>query len=73
MLQIQDAIEGMDEEHLCEQYWQGKADRMNHAAGLPVASNASRGPRAQPAGRAKPRRKRNRYTGWPLREHPQRE
>lgn len=47
---------------MCEQYWQGKADRMNHAAGLPVATNAniSRPPRSQQGGRAKPRRKRNR-------------
>jgi hypothetical protein len=58
-LQIQDAIESMDEQHLCEQYWQGKADRMNHAAGMPV-NTANRPPRTQPAGRAKPRRRKNR-------------
>lgn len=39
-LQIQDAIEALDAERLCESYWQGKADRMNHAAGIPVAHRA---------------------------------
>ena len=57
-VQIQDAIEALDADHLCEQYWQGKADRMSHAAGIPVARRAN--PHATKSNPAKPRKKRNR-------------
>jgi hypothetical protein len=35
-VQVSDAIEGLDKEHLCKRYWEGKAVLAKHAAGLPV-------------------------------------
>lgn len=36
LMQVADAIEALDPEHLCDMYWQGKTDRQNHAKGLPI-------------------------------------
>lgn len=45
-LQIQEAVESLDPEQLCVEYWAGKRDRQHAAAGLPVASGPARAPRA---------------------------
>lgn len=49
-----DAIEALDPEHACEDYWAGKADREAAAAGLPVPERAAAarapGGAARPAG-----------------------
>lgn len=57
--QIQDVIELLDPEHACIEYWQGKADREAHAAGLHVETSA-RLARPRPAAGAKKRRRRGR-------------
>lgn len=36
-----DAIEALDTEKLCEDYWAGKADREAAAAGLPLPERAA--------------------------------
>ncbi|CAL8465948.1 g5484 [Coccomyxa elongata] len=52
--EIMDAIEALDPEHACEDYWAGKADREAAAAGLPVPERAAAaralGGAARPAG-----------------------
>lgn len=46
-LQIQEAVEALDPNHLCTEYWAGKQDRQRAAAGLPMAASApARAPRA---------------------------
>jgi hypothetical protein len=45
-VQIQEAIEALDPDHRCTQYWAGKEQRERAAAGLPVAAAAPRPPRA---------------------------
>ena len=42
-LQIMEAIEALDPEHLCTDYWAGKHEREAAAAGLPVPSRAGTG------------------------------
>ncbi len=52
-LQIQEAVEALDPNRLCTEYWAGKEDRLAAAAGvLPAAGGAPRAQRAQrqPAG-----------------------
>ena len=36
LLQVQQAVEALDPEHLCREYWAGKAAREAAAAGLPL-------------------------------------
>ena len=36
LLQVQQAVEALDPEHLCREYWAGKAAREAVAAGLPL-------------------------------------
>lgn len=42
-MQIMEAIEALDPEHLCADYWVGKHEREAAAAGLPVPSRAGPG------------------------------
>lgn len=37
-MQIQQAVEALDPEQRCAEYWAGKRERMAAAAGLPVAA-----------------------------------
>ncbi|KAL4855620.1 putative lysine-specific demethylase JMJ16 [Chlorella vulgaris] len=54
---IQEAVEGLDPDHLCIEYWAGKAERQRAAAGLPYNSaapaRAARAPRAPSNGGTK--------------------
>ena len=49
---IQEAIEDLDAEHKCEQYWSGKQERQMAAAGLPVPVRENAAPRVPRAPRA---------------------
>ncbi|BDA48275.1 probable lysine-specific demethylase JMJ16 at C-terminar half [Coccomyxa sp. Obi] len=57
--EIMDAIEALDPEHACEDYWAGKADREAAAAGLPVPERAAaaRAPGGAPRPAGAPRRR----------------
>eukprot|EP00887_Chlorella_sp_A99_P007228 scaffold2.g7228.t1 len=47
---IQEAIEALDPNHLCTEYWTGKAERERAAAGLPAGAAPPRAPRGAGAG-----------------------
>lgn len=59
-VQLTEAIEALDPDHQCGEYWHGKADREAAAAGLPPVERGSRPPR--PSGGAAPRLKRTKKT-----------
>lgn len=53
-----EAIEALDPEHRCSEYWDGKADREAAAAGLAPVDRAPRPPRALGGGAPRPKRSR---------------
>ena len=60
LLQVQQAVEALDPEHLCREYWAGKAAREAAAAGLPLPerpAQAAAGPQAVRSGSSRPSRK----------------
>ncbi|KAK9803111.1 hypothetical protein WJX73_005483 [Symbiochloris irregularis] len=61
-LEILEAVEALDPEHQCSDYWRGKADREAAAAGLPPpdSGGAPRAPRQSNGGGSRRRGKRNR-------------
>ena len=46
LMQIMEAIEALDPEHLCTDYWAGKHEREAATAGLPMPSRAGAGRQA---------------------------
>lgn len=60
LLQVQQAVEALDPEHLCREYWAGKAAREAAAAGLPLPerpAQAAAVPQAVRSGSSRPSRK----------------
>ena len=60
LLQVQRAVEALDPEHLCREYWAGKAAREAAAAGLPLPerpAQAAAVPQAARSGSSRPLRK----------------
>ena len=60
LLQVQQAVEALDPEHLCREYWAGKAARAAAAAGLPLPqrpAQAAAVPQAIRSGSNRPPRK----------------
>jgi hypothetical protein len=62
-----EAIEDLDPEHLCTDYWAGKSDRAAAAAGLPVAPRSYRPTTeaARPAAQARRRGGKRRWEPTP--------
>ena len=59
-MQLTEAIEALDAERKCSEYWHGKVDREAAAAGLAPVERGPRPPR--PSSGAAPRPKRSRKT-----------
>ena len=57
-VQLTEAIEALDPQHECSEYWDGKADREAAAAGLAPADRGPRPPRPSAGGAPRPKRSR---------------
>ena len=57
-VQLTEAIEALDPQHECSEYWDGKADREAAAAGLAPADMGPRPPRPSAGGAPRPKRSR---------------
>ena len=63
-----EAIEALDPEHLCTDYWAGKNEREAAAAGLPMPSRAGAGRQAGAPRRRGNKRSRYAWEAWKNRD-----
>ncbi|DBB01439.1 hypothetical protein WJX77_003930 [Trebouxia sp. C0004] len=61
--ELTEAIEALDPQHECSEYWDGKADREAAAAGLAPADRGPRPPRPSAGGAPRPKRSRRAREG----------
>ncbi|KAL0050522.1 hypothetical protein WJX82_001437 [Trebouxia sp. C0006] len=71
--ELTEAIEALDPQHECSEYWDGKADREAAAAGLAPADRGPRPPRPSAGGAPRPKRSRRAREGSDEEAEPGRE